>query len=415
MDIATHLAGHKVGPSARLQVTLVDRETAHVWKPMLHTIAAGTEEASLQQTAYLAQARQYQFVFHPGEVIEIDRAARRVRLAPWLDARGKEVLAAHDLFYDTLLLTLGSRANDFGTPGAARHCLSVDTRTQALAVYDAIRTGMLESAVRNSTLRIGIVGGGATGVELAAELVRLAQWSKFYGDTANLAVKLSVTLLESSNSILAAFPERVGRGAFTRLQKLGVTVRTGARVMQVDALGFHLKDGSQVEAEVKIWAAGVKGPDVLTTLQGLDLTHNHQVVVGPTLQTLDENIYAAGDCASVTLPGRDHALPPTAQVAHQQAIYLTKWLPRLLAGEHAPVFNYHDFGSLVSLGGYDAYGTLGKFGFFKGGFLRGRVAQLGHAMLYRSHQIRLHGLWRGSLLWLQDRIGASVRPPIRLD
>jgi NADH dehydrogenase len=102
-------------------------------------------------------------------------------------------------------------------------------------------------------------------------------------------------------------------------------------------------------------------------------------------------------------------------VAHQQALYLTAHLPALLASQHVPDFVYHDFGSLVSLGGYGAFGSLGKFGFFKGGFIRGRVAQLGHAMLYRSHQARLYGFWRGSLLWLVDRINARVRPAIRLD
>lgn len=125
---------------------------------------------------------------------------------------------------------------------------------------------------------------------------------------------------------------------------------------------------------------------------------------------LRPNIYALGDCASPRLPGRERPVPTTAQAASQHASYLCRYLPALIAGKDAPPASYHDFGGLVSLGGFDAYGTLGRFGFFDGGFLKGRVAQIGHAMLYRRYQARLHGIWRGSLLWLLDTLGRRVRP-----
>jgi NADH dehydrogenase len=80
-----------------------------------------------------------------------------------------------------------------------------------------------------------------------------------------------------------------------------------------------------------------------------------------------------------------------------------------------PDFSYHDFGSLVSLADYDAYGSFGKFGLFKGATIRGRLAQLSHAMLYRSHQARIYGFWRGGMVWLVDRLNARLRAPIRLD
>ncbi|AMJ55322.1 MULTISPECIES: alcohol dehydrogenase catalytic domain-containing protein [Stenotrophomonas] len=108
-------------------------------------------------------------------------------------------------------------------------------------------------------------------------------------------------------------------------------------------------------------------------------------------------------------------LPPTAQVAHQQAQYLVRTLQRRLGGKEAPDFVYRDFGALVSLADYDAFGSLGKFGIFKGGIIRGQLAQFSHVMLYRSHQARIHGFWRGGLLWLVDRLNARLRAPIRLD
>ncbi len=414
VDIATHLAGRQTALGT-LAVTLVDREPAHVWKPMLHTIAAGTQNIFQQQTSYVAQARDHGFLFQPGEVAGIDRAARRVSLAPLLTTEGRELLAARSLGYDTLILALGSRANDFGTPGVAEHCLTIDSRSQAMAFNDEVRIRILQSLVRDSPLGIAIVGGGATGVELAAELVELAELSEHYG-ASGAVKKVRITLLESGKRLLAAFPERIADAARRRLEKLGVAVHTGTHVTEATPGGFRLQDGSLVEAGLMVWAAGVKAPDVLSTLEGLDRARGNQVIVGPTLRTSrDADIYAVGDCASLLPAGQDRPLPPTAQVAHQQALYLTRHLPDLLAGRPAPDFRYRDFGSLVSLGGYDAFGSLGKFGFLKGWFIRGRVAQLGHALLYRSHQVRLHGFWRGSLLWLVDRINARVRPSIRLD
>ncbi|WP_149538668.1 NAD(P)/FAD-dependent oxidoreductase [Siccirubricoccus phaeus] len=414
IEVATRLAGRAVG-ERQLKVTLIDRETAHVWKPMLHTIAAGTRDVYQQQTAYVAQARSHGFVFQPGEVLGIDRGARHVLLAPWLSAQGQELLHARDIPYDTLVLALGSEANDFGTPGVREHCRTIDSRRQAIDFNDEIRLRILQSATEDKPLAIGIVGGGATGVELAAELIQLATLAEYYG-ARDMSRKLSVVLIESGDRLLAAFPDRIAQATRVRLEELGIAVKVGAKVMAVEPEGFRLSDGSLVEAGLKVWAAGVKAPDLLARLDGLEMTRAHQVVVGPTLRTTrDENIYALGDCSSLTLQGQARPLPPTAQVAHQQARYLARWMPDLLTARPVPNFTYRDFGSLVSLGGFDAYGSLGKFGFFKGGFIRGRVAQLGHAMLYRSHQARLHGFWHGSLLWLVDRINARIRPAIRVD
>jgi NADH dehydrogenase len=192
---------------------------------------------------------------------------------------------------------------------------------------------------------------------------------------------------------------------------------TGTRVTEARADGFELDGIGHFPATLSVWSAGVKAPDFLKELAGLETTRGNQLVIKPSLQTSrDDAIYAVGDCSSLLLEGLERPLPPTAQVAHQQAQHLIRHLPAALAaGTLVPPFAYRDFGSLVSLGGYDAFGSLGKFGFFKGGFIRGRVAQFGHAMLYRSHQSRLHGFWRGGLIWLVDRINSRLRPSIRLD
>jgi NADH dehydrogenase len=396
-----------------IAVTLVDREPAYVWKPMLHTIAAGTNDSSQQQTSYVSQARHRRFVFQPGELKGVDRVARRVHVGA-MTVGDRSILPERSLPYDTLILATGSHANDFGTPGVRDHCYAVDSRSQAIHLHDEIRTRILEGMAAQSNLVVAIVGGGATGVELAAELIQLTEIAAYYGAT-GLPGRVKVILVESSPRLLAAFPERVANLARERLERLGITIFTGARVVSADGNGLRLVDGSRIYADLQIWAAGVKAADVLASIDGLEVTRNNQLVIGPTLQTTrDPRIFAIGDCASLVCSPDVKPLPPTAQVAHQQAAHLIRHIPAWLNGAELPPFRYRDFGSLVSLGGYGAYATLGKFGLFGSGFIKGRVAQLGHILLYRSHQSRLHGFWRGSLIWLADIINSYVRPRLRL-
>ncbi|MGO7674032.1 NAD(P)/FAD-dependent oxidoreductase [Rhizobium ruizarguesonis] len=411
LEIASKLPGSLRRTS--IAVTLVDREPAYVWKPMLHTIAAGTTDVSQQETSYISQARNRRFVFETGELKGIDRKEQKVHLNP-LEIDGRRILPERAISYDTLILATGSEANDFGTPGVRDHCLTIDSRSQAMNFNRKVMAHMLETLAANSTLQIAVVGGGATGVELAAELVQLADVSAYYGAAA-LRDQVKVTLIESGPTLLGAFPNRVAIAAQERLERLGVTVLTGARVVAAEAGCLRLADGTKIDAELKVWAAGVKASDACASFDGLEVTRNNQIVVGPTLQTtLDPRIFAVGDCSSFSVEDNGRPLPPAAQVAHQQASHLIRHLPGWLEGRELPSFSYRDFGSIVSLGGYGAYGSLGQFGMFKGGFIRGRVAQLGHVLLYRSHQQRLHGFWRGGMIWLADMINSHVRARIRL-
>ncbi|WP_454650031.1 NAD(P)/FAD-dependent oxidoreductase [Bradyrhizobium liaoningense] len=397
-------------------ITVIDRDSAHVWKPILHTIASGKRDISQQQTTYAAQARDAGFAYQPGELCGLNRIEREVQIAPLHGPDGRLLVPGRRFAYDKLVLAVGSQANDFGTPGVAEHCLMIDSRRQADAFNQELRLRMLQCLALNTELSIAIVGGGATGVELAAELVQLVEISIVYG-AQGLAERITITLIESGPRLLAAFPEDISAATRTRLEALGIRVMTDTRVSAANADGFILGDGRQLDASLKVWAAGVKAPDFLSGLGGLETTRGNQVMILPSLRTTkDPDIYAVGDCASLTPPGAARPLPPTAQVAHQQARHLIRYLPKeLQRGTPVPDFVYRDFGSLVSLADYDAYGSLGKFGLFKGVTIRGRLAQFSHVMLYRSHQARLYGFWRGSLLWLVDRLNSRLRAPIRLD
>ncbi|CVI24765.1 NADH dehydrogenase [Agrobacterium fabacearum CFBP 5771] len=416
LELATMLARKNRHRANFLSVTLVDRDWAHVWKPMLHTIAAGTRDISQQQTPYLAQAHNSGFSFEPGEICGLDRNAHEIKLAALHSPDGRLLVPERTLGYDTLVIALGSQANDFATRGVSTWCRRIDSRQQAQAFNQEIRFRILQCLAQDRQLSIGIVGGGATGVELAAELVQLTETSVAYG-AHDLASRISITLIEAGPKLLPAFPEDISAATLHHLQALGVKVMTQAQVGSVDEHGFVLCDGTRIEASLKVWAAGVKAADFLNGFGGLESNRANQLLVKPSLQsTLDPDIYAVGDCASLQLPGMERPLPPTAQIAHQQAHHLIRHLPgAVLQGTPVPNFRHRDFGALVSLGEYGAYGSLGRFGFFKETTIRGRLAQFGHIALYRSHQARLHGMVRGSLLWLVDSLNSRLRARIRLD
>lgn len=414
LEIATQL-GRKLGRAGRAEVTLLDRDSVHVWKPMLHTIAAGISDMHREQLPFVAQAAAQGFTYQPGEMGGLDRDRRVVQVNPLEFPDGRVLLGARELPYDILILALGSSANDFGTPGVAEHCHFIDSRVQSDNFNREARAQILKALARDTKLSIAIVGGGATGVELAAALVQLTDAAAAYG-IKDLPSRIGLSLLEAGPRLLPVFPERVSAAVQEQLQSLGVDVRTDCKVSAAEPEGYRLADGQLLEATLKVWAAGVKAPAFLSDLPGLETTSNHQLIVRPSLQTThDECVFAVGDCASLIPAGQDRPLPPTAQVAHQQAQHLVRYLPAWLDGTELPAFAYRDFGALVSLGRYNAFGTLGRYGFFRGGFIRGRFAQLSHMMLYRSHQVRLHGLGKGTLIWLADQLNAAIQPRIRLD
>ena len=410
--LATRL-GHTLGRRRLARIRLVDRSWVHVWKPMLHTFAAGTWNIYEQQVQYVAHARAHHFEYVPGELDAIDRTARRIRLAP-LQAAGEVVAGSREVEYDMLVLAFGSRANDFGTPGVVEHCHFIDSPDQADLFNAGLRAEVVRSFAEGGNIDIAIVGGGATGVELAAELSRMVNLAAGYGE-ADIRPRLRLTLLESAPRILNAFPEAVSASATCELRALGVDVRTGVRVVAADGGGFVLDGGERVPAVLKVWAAGIRAARSFDE-SGLQLNRAGQVIVGSNLLAIGEqSIFALGDCASLVPEGAERPLPSTAQVANQQARHLSRHLPAWLHdGAPVPAFHFRDFGALVALGDYNAFGTLGRFGFFKGGFIKGRFAQLSHALLYRRHQLSLHGPARAALMWLAERINAVVQPSIRI-
>ena len=419
LKLATRL-GRRYRRDENVEVTLVDGTLTHVWKPLLHEIAAGTLDIHEDECNYLAHARRHHFRFVWGRMQGLDKERRRIELEP-LDGNGDgRTVPTRELAFDVLVLAVGGISDDFGIAGVAEHCFRLDSAAEAerfrrslLEAY--LRAGQSDTMPAPGELDVAIVGGGATGVELAAELDKMRRELNEYGAVGIDAVKdTQMTLLERVPRLLPGLPEELAESTEVELSKRGVDVRTGEAVAEVTAEGVRTDSGETIPARFSVWAAGIRGQSFLAKLNGLETNHRDQVMVRRTLQTTtDDRIFALGDCAACPLGDEAGGfVPPRAQAADQQSKFLATQLPRLLAGEALKSYTYRDRGSLVSLDD-TAVGTL--MGALLGNVtFEGWAARMSYRMLYRSHQRALHGSFRAMMLWTSDVLGHRTRPRLKL-
>jgi NADH dehydrogenase len=416
--LATKL-GHMLGHRKKARITLIDANLTHVWKPLLHEVATGTLDSHKDDVIYLAHAKHHGFDFQQGRMQGLNRAAKAVFLAPVLDERGLEVIPARAVSYDTLVIAVGGICNDFGTPGVAEHCMFLDTHHQAEQVQKSLLNACLRAQnqtgqLHEEQLKVAIIGAGATGVELAAELHKATRRLVAYGlDRIDPERDVQITLIEAAPAVLPALPERLQKVTLRELERLRVHVYTGERVVEVTERHVRCASGLVIPAEILVWSAGVKAPDFLKDLDGLETNRANQLVVDRTLNvTRDGSIYAIGDCAAVPLPGSDRPVPPRAQAAYQEAMTLAKTLRRRLAGKHPVPFTYKDYGSLISLS-YSSVGSL--MGNLLGTvMIEGALARLTYLSLYKKHQLALHGVAWVALVSLINLIRLRTEPRLKL-
>ncbi len=418
LELVTHL-GDTLGRRNQARITLVDGSRTHIWKPLLHSVAAGSLRRSQHELNYVAQAHWHHFRFRLGQMTGLDRAARTITLAATADDEGREISPEATLGYDILVMAIGSITNDFGTPGAAEYAVPLETPEQASRFNKRLVNAFLRaqhqtSPVRPGQLHVAIIGAGATGTELAAELHRTAREIIGYGlDRIDAEADLRIVLIEAADRILPALPPRISASTEELLKKIGVEVRTKARVAEVMADGVRLADGTVIPSELVVWSAGVKAPDFLKDIGGLETNRINQLVVRPTLQTTrDDAIFAIGDCADAPRPGGAGRVPPRAQAAHQQASFMVKQIRAMLEGRPLREYRYRDFGSLVSLGKYSTVGSLMGFVVGRSMFIEGHFARLMYRSLYKMHEAALHGGGRTLLGMVAP--GARPAPTVKL-
>jgi NADH dehydrogenase len=420
LELATRL-GDSLGRKGKAAITLIDKNRTHVWKPLLHEIAAGSMNPDKHELEYIAQAHWHHFRYRLGSMDGIDRTKQEVYVTPFYDEDGHEIIPRRTFKYDTLIIAVGSTTNDFGIAGAKEHSIALDTQYQAERFHRRLHNAVVRAQtqvdpIQPGQLEVAIVGAGATGVELAAELHNTTRELTAYGmDKIDPDKDIKISIIEASERVLPALPPRMSQAVEQELRKLGVHVYSGERVTEVTEKGIYTHSGRFIPSELVVWAAGIKAPDFLANLDGLEVNRINQLVVRRTLQTtLDDNIFAFGDCAACPWPGHDATVPPRAQAAHQQSSLLVKAVKRRLAGKSLPEFTYRDYGSLVNLGEYTTVGNL--MGSISGGslFIDGFIARFMYQSLYKLHLMALHGFFVMVLQTLARLITRRTEAKIKL-
>ncbi|WP_269620526.1 NAD(P)/FAD-dependent oxidoreductase [Zhongshania sp. BJYM1] len=404
--------GRSLGKSRKANITLVDASASHIWKPRFHEVATGAIDSDLDAVDYRAHAHQNYYNFSKGRMSGLDREKKNVILEAAIGSAGEQILPERRIPYDYLVITVGSLGNDFNTPGVRDHCLFLDTREQADRFHERFLNHCLSADFYRGPVSVAIVGGGATGVELAAEIHHAVALLKLYGHKELDRSRLQVHVIEAGPRLLPALSEQIATAAQAELENMGVKVHTGTMVKEADEQGFITRDGERIDAALLVWAAGIKAPDAVGQW-GLEVNRINQLVVDPNLQTADPSIFAIGDCCACEL-AEGKNVPPRAQSAQQMAKHTAANLTRLVKGQPLLPFKYRDHGSLVSLSEYSALGNL--MGSVRGGsfFIEGWMARMMYVSLYRLHQAAIYGWLRTLMLLMAGRFNRLLRPRLKL-
>ena len=416
LELVTSLS-RSLGKRRKAHITLVDRSRTHVWKPLLHEVAAGVIDKQSDGVEYGIHASRHGYEFQLGNVNQIDPDNQQISLEPLIDDFGEEILPARTLSYDKLVVAVGSVSNDFGTPGVKDHAYFLDSLKQAERFHKALLNQLLKMNHRladSEKLKVAIVGGGATGTELAAQLHYIGNLAKSYGMPNMSADKLEISILEAGPRILPALPERISYSARRALTKINIQVRENTRVAKATQEGFVTSEDKLIEADLMVWAAGVKAPDFIQDIDSFEKNRIGQVMANSFMQALGHtNIYVIGDCCGYQQEDGTW-IPPRAQSAHQMADTVGKNIVNQLNDKPLVHFNYTDYGSLVHFSKYSTVGSLmGKLS-NNNMFIEGRLAKLVYVSLYAMHQLAVHGKTKGLFTLLSRKVGNLLGPKFKL-
>ncbi len=415
LELVVRLA-KKLKRDRNVDVVLIDKNPSHIWKPLFHEVATGSMNSHHDEASYRVLARKHGFEFLLGRVTEIDTTLRRIVVAHVTDQDGEEIMPERDVAFDRLVVSVGSLSNDFGIEGVREHSRQLDSREQAelFNKHFASRLHRVNSSEDpDATLSVAIVGGGATGVELAADMHNVARRLRDYGFEHFSSARLSVSILEAAPGLLPRLPERIGVSVKREMERIGVKEHVAKRVAKVNKDSVVTSGGNEIPADISVWAAGVRAPAWLAQC-GLPTDKLGRIEVNEdlTVRGLD-GVFAIGDCCACYRENGSE-VPPRAQAAHQMASVAARNLLAVRKGRRTKAFVYRDFGSLVSLSKFSTVGNL--MGNLVRGtiFIEGWFARLAYISLYRMHQVAIHGFFSTLLIMLGDRIYKATRAEVKL-
>ncbi len=373
---------------ADADVLLLDRNGYNTFQPLLYQVATGGLNPGDVTYALRAFTVKHQNArFRQGCVTGVDTSAKRVTLAD-----------GASIDYDYLVIGTGVTANFFGIPGAAENSLTIYTRREALATRDHLFAGLEKLAVeqgKDGRAQVVVVGGGATGVEMAGTLAEMLNGAVPYAYPELDPARLGVVLVEMGGDVLSPFKRGLRSYAARALRRRGVDLRLNTTVAEVTPTQVRLTDGEVIDTRTVIWATGVTAHQVVSTW-GLPQGRGGRISVGPDMRVVGcEDVFCIGDVAG----DADSPLPQLAQPAMQQGQHVAEMISRLLAGMPTTSFTYKDKGIMATIGRRAAVAQLPI-----GISMRGTLAWLAwvalHVMVLLSNRNRFAVMTNLSLRYL---------------
>ncbi len=384
----------------KARVTLVSRRNFHLFTPLLYQAATGLVDPDHIAQIIRPTARKHHFTFLEGEIVSID-----------IDSKNVEA-SFGDLKYDYLVIALGSETNDFGIKGVSEHAVSLKTLQDAETIHNKI-IGSLERALvaadratRKRLLTFVIIGGGATGVELAGAVRDFVKFmlTDYPGLTDD---QFSIVLVELMGNLLPGLSRYLSEQTYRILSERGVQIRLSSRVVEVTGAGVLLNSGELIETENVFWTAGVKQAKLI---DAMNVEKERGRIKTDQFLRVGKHpeVFAVGDLASVSdlKAGRD--VPATAQTAVQEGEWVGRALSKLLLGEKIEPFAYKDKGYMLSLGRQVG---VAEFRHFRtSGFLGWLLWRVIHIALISTTRSRLGVIFDWTFAYFYRRNTAHTEP-----
>ena len=412
LELATSL-GKQLGKTGEASITLIDKYLTHIWKPLLHEIAVGSSNIEDNAVDYIFHGKKNFYRFQLGTLIGLNRQKKEVIIEVNQIVDKNNVKKEKNIAYDILIITIGSISNNYNIPGTDKYCYYLDSLEQATKLQQDFLNYIVSSNNDKKNYNIGIIGAGATGVELAAEVYSAIHEGNKYNIQSHER-RVNISIIESCNRLLPALPQITSHFILNKLKNIGINILLNEKVIKVTHQGIHTASGTFISAEFKIWSAGIRGESVLSKLDGLKVTNSCRLLINNKLQTtLDDSIYAIGDCSACFIDQKN-IVPARAQAAHQESVFLKKQIiERIRNKRSTKTFHYHDNGSIISLGGQ---GTILHIIFkqCKNIFMKGISARLIYRLLYKIHQVKLSGLFYVLIQSFSKLISKCIKAKIKL-
>jgi NADH dehydrogenase len=392
------------------EVVLIDRRNHHIFQPLLYQVATAVlAPAEIAAPIRQIEEKQKNLTVMQAEVTAVDLNSRSVDIS-------YPTSGNHKITFDFLIVAAGMQPSYFGHEEFARYAPGLKNlsdaetvRTKILSAYELAEL-IDDEDERSRLMTLVLVGGGPTGVELAASMAQMAEVT-MRGNFRHIdPAKTSIVLIEGGNRILPTFAESLSRKAARRLKRLGVKVLTGTKVEKVDEQGV-VAGGKRIPSATVLWTAGVAASPIVKTL-GVPTDRAGRLPVNPFLRVLGANgVFAVGDLAALSQGGRP--LPGVAQVAIQQGRYVGQLISRQLKGKalRRP-FRYFDKGNMAVVG--KNFAVLERGRIRMSGFVTWLVWVFIHVMFLPQLQnrLRVQRQWFWSY-WTGQRGSRLISEPPR--